>query len=254
MSISVKSAARVLRVLDHFDEIQTGSTVNEIAAALQMPASSASNLLTQMHVAGYLDHWKNGRGYIPSVRVSTLGIWVAPTLGSGGPIVNLMHQLSEATSELIVLAIRRGDTIRYIHTVPAKSTVRVHKSIGTVLPLTLSGIGRIFMSSMSEKSVREAVFRHNQSAGAEHHVFLSEIQKDLQEIRLRGYAKSPERLMPGASGLAVAVPTGATTEPMVLALSAVAQTIDDHGRKWGRLMAAGAARLVVPAQQRSRGQ
>jgi len=248
MDAKVKSALRVLEILDYFDEIEREASVNEIAAKLGYPVSSTSLLLRQMFEMGYLNRGSAGRNYIPSIRVTTLGIWVDPSLGSDGPVMRLMRDLSKATSAPIILATRRGDTVRYIHIVPGVGRVRIHIGAGTSLPLALSCVGRVFMAHMLEKDVRQVVFRHNQRAGSEKQIRLLDVLEHISAIRRRGYAKSPEAVMKGISGLAVMLPESAGPEPLVLAIGGISDVINDHYIEWSRLMVEGAHRAFGTAQ------
>ena len=50
---TVKSAARVLAILEYFDDLQRPSTVTEIAEELTYPQSSTSALLRSLVSMGY---------------------------------------------------------------------------------------------------------------------------------------------------------------------------------------------------------
>ena len=52
--VVVKSAARTLAILEHFDRCRASQSVGEIADALQLPQSSTSALLRSMVAVGYL--------------------------------------------------------------------------------------------------------------------------------------------------------------------------------------------------------
>jgi hypothetical protein len=67
---SVKSAGRVLRILEFFDEIQReargagrGSRVAEIAESLSIPQSSTSILLNCLVDLGYMDYLPESRSF-----------------------------------------------------------------------------------------------------------------------------------------------------------------------------------------------
>jgi DNA-binding IclR family transcriptional regulator len=87
MTVKVKSAIRMLQILDYFDEIKREANATEIARVLQIPVSSTSVLLRQMYEMGYLNRSLGDRSYIPSVRVTTLGIRIDRSLGADGPIM-----------------------------------------------------------------------------------------------------------------------------------------------------------------------
>src|SRR3954464_13358310 len=73
---TMKSAGRVLEILEYFDDIQRSSTVMEVANALGYPQSSASALLRSLVATGYLNFDPRTRMYITSSRVALLGSWV----------------------------------------------------------------------------------------------------------------------------------------------------------------------------------
>ena len=52
----VKSAHRVLRIFEYFDEIERPAAMTEIARRLNYPPSSTSALLKSLVELGYLDH------------------------------------------------------------------------------------------------------------------------------------------------------------------------------------------------------
>src|SRR3546814_16050692 len=63
---TVKSAGRVLEILEYFDDLQRQSTVMEIADALGYPQSSTSALLRSLVGMGYLNYDAHARTYITS--------------------------------------------------------------------------------------------------------------------------------------------------------------------------------------------
>src|SRR3954467_12300537 len=82
-SALVKSAGRVLQVLEFFDEVQREARVQEIAERLSFPQSSTSVLLKCLVQLGYLDYDANSRSFLPSPRVALLGTWL-----DKGPVRN----------------------------------------------------------------------------------------------------------------------------------------------------------------------
>src|SRR5690349_21704846 len=72
----VKSAGRVLEILEFFDEIRREASEAEIAHKLAYPQSSTSALLKSLTRLGYLDYDAASRTYLPSPRVALLGTWL----------------------------------------------------------------------------------------------------------------------------------------------------------------------------------
>src|SRR5690606_26324331 len=156
----VKSAVRVMQVLEYFDSVRRAATVTEVARALTYPVSSTSMRLNSLLDMGYLEQ-NAQRAYLPTSRVTLLGFWIAPNLDQDSQILRMMDELGTATGQTIVLGVASRALVKYIHVVPATRTLRMHVSPGATRPLAISGTGRLFLSTRSEMDVRQAVFRHN---------------------------------------------------------------------------------------------
>ena len=80
----VKSAVRVLEVLELFDRLQREASVGEIARELGYPVSSTSMLLGNLLERGYLRHGPDQRSYFPTPRVTLLALCSEPPGRSEG--------------------------------------------------------------------------------------------------------------------------------------------------------------------------
>lgn len=225
MGANVKSAIRVLKLLEHFDGIRRGAGVTEIARALGFPASSTAGLLQSMLELGYLVQDEH-RMYRPTPRVTLLGTWIDPMLAPGGPIVSMMDELGANTGETIILGIPSGLTVRYIHVVPASKPMRLHVGPGDVRPIVHSGIGRLFLSTMTDEQVRQVVFRHNaiqRDDGTR--ISFSAVRRDVDAIRSAGYSVSIDRISKGAGLVCMGLPDRERAGPMAVAVGGLSSVI-----------------------------
>lgn len=225
----VKSAGRVLQILEYFDDVQGAANVVEIARALGFPQSSTSILLRSLVSLGYLHYDPSGRTYQPTSRVGLLGSWVEPTLFRGGALVQMMRDLNEATSDTVVLAARNGLQSQYIHVVQATTALRVHLTIGTMRPIATSATGLLFLSVLSELEVAKIVRRINAYAGAgENLIKIGELNAQLARIRKDGYLFCRSQITPGTALLAVPLVSKVATSPLALALAGPADRMEDR--------------------------
>ena len=88
--MNVKSAVRVLEILEYFDCVQRAASVNEIAATLGYPLSSTSMLLQSLVDRGYLAQGEK-RVYRLTPRVKLLGGCLSPLLDANGPVPSMME-------------------------------------------------------------------------------------------------------------------------------------------------------------------
>ena len=243
MSATVKSAARVLEVFEYFDRIRRAATVTEIARALGYPQSSTSVLLRSLVELGYLEQDEGRRSYLPTPRVTLLGSWIEPLLAPGGEIMHLMDELGEQTGETIILGLPSGDAVRYIHVVQATNAMRLHVGNGTVRPMAISGMGRLFMSQMDEARVRRIVERYNAQLGDDAgRLNLAAVRLDLASIRAEGHVPSFDRVAQGAGGISVLLPVAPHGVPMAVAIAGLSRTINDNRERFLQLIRAGIRR------------
>lgn len=225
----VKSAGRVLQILEYFDDVQGAANVVEIARALGFPQSSTSILLRSLVSLGYLHYDPSGRTYQPTSRVGLLGSWVEPTLFRGGALVQMMRDLNEATSDTVVLAARNGLQSQYIHVVQATTALRVHLTIGMTRPIATSATGLLFLSVLSELEVAKIVRRINAYAGpGENLIKVGELNAQLERIRKDGYVFCRSLITPGTSLLAVPLVSKVATSPLALALAGPTDRMEER--------------------------
>jgi IclR family acetate operon transcriptional repressor len=220
MPRTVKSAVRVLEVLELFDRLQREASVGEVARELGYPISSTSMLLASLLERGYLRHGADQKSYFPTPRVTVLGAWVEPLLTPHAEVMRMMAELGEATGETIILAAPTRDQAQYMHVVPATATMRMHVGPGTTRPLVASGLGRVLLSAMPDDKVRQLVMRHNDGplVSQEGRVSLAALQRELSGIRARGYAVVLRGVTPGAGLIGMLLPMEMGGLPLALGI------------------------------------
>jgi DNA-binding IclR family transcriptional regulator len=235
---TVKSATRVLEVLEYFDRVHRAATVTEVARALKYPQSSTSVLIRSLVTLGYLEASpEDWRAYRPTARVTLLGAWIEPQLAAGGPVLQMMNELGEETGDLVILGMPQHGVVRYIHTVPATKPMRLHNAPGTIRPMATSGLGRLFMSTMDDERVREIVARHNASVeDPALQLTLAAVKRDLATIRAQGYAMSVDRVTPGAGVVAVLLAVSHGDAPLAVAIGGWSKSIKESCESYVQLM------------------
>src|SRR3546814_3014450 len=98
----VKSAGRVLRILEYFDSVQREACVSEISRTLKWPQSSTSVLLKSLVSLGYLQNDRFRRTYRPTRRVCLLGNWVDPALVRQGALLMQADELARRTHKTVI--------------------------------------------------------------------------------------------------------------------------------------------------------
>ena len=238
----IKSAQRVLEVIEFFNENRQEATVMDIARAMGYPQSSTSELLGCLVALGYLHRDRYARTYRPSARVAVLGAWVQPSLFRYGRLLPMMDELAAEAGAAVVLATKVGLNVQYIHAVAADDAPQWQA--GASGRLLHSAAGKALLSTADSDLVRKLVHRLNAEAEPEYRVFGDALLQDLREVRAQGYAASFDE--PGGAMIAVLLPQASRQEQLVLAIGGPPAVLADRKDDCLRMLRGAVARHLGP--------
>ncbi len=228
---SVKSAGRVLRILEFFDEIQREARVAEVAERLSFPQSSTSILLNCLVDLGYMDYLPESRSFIPSPRVTLLGTWLDKGPVRNGSLIRMLEEISQKTGDTIIIAARNGIFSQYIHVLQARSAMRFHVPQGSRRLAVWSATGFALLTGCSEKEIRALVTRTNaEAAPGQPRVDINQVLENVRQTRRAGYYFSTGLVTPGAGSIAIPLPDGIDGRNRALTV-AVSGILDEISRR-----------------------
>ena len=185
MDSVVKSAGRVLEVLEYFAERRAPATVSDICTALGYPQSSTSVLLKSLLTLGYLGQDPASRRYAPTPRVALLGDW----LELSGDLPQLLETVRTETGETVMLAQRNGNHVQYIRVLESNTGVRSKIRPGQQIPLLHSASGLALLSLFSDEEALRVMRRHRASEqGAADKMSEADLLQALRHVRSTGFA------------------------------------------------------------------
>lgn len=215
----VKSAARVLEILEHFADRRQASNVGEIAAALRYPQSSASVLLHSLEALGYLSYDAERRHFMPTARVALLGSWIELGLASGA-VPRVLEQIHLETRETVILAIQNGVHAQYIQVLEAESPVRLHLKPGVRRPLVRCAVGWVLLACKSNADISRILRRCNSSEPPMRRMRERELLDIIDKVRRTGIAMTHGHMTEGAGVIAMMLPKMAHQPPMAVGIGA----------------------------------
>jgi DNA-binding IclR family transcriptional regulator len=231
---SVRSAGRVLRILEFFDEIQREARVAEIAERLSFPQSSTSILLNCLVDLGYMDYLPESRSFIPP-RVTLLGTWLDKGPVRNGSLIRMLEEISQKTGDTIIIAARNGIFSQYIHVLQARSVMRFHVPQGSRRLAVWSATGFALLTGCSEKEVRALCTRTNaEAASGQPRVDINRMLENVRQTRRAGYFFSTGLVTPGAGSIAIPLPDGIDGRNRALTVSGI---LDDISRREQEIVA-----------------
>jgi DNA-binding IclR family transcriptional regulator len=232
----VKSAARVLSLLEFFDEVKREASVAEVADRHGWPHSSTSVLMRSLVTLGYLHYDASSRTYMPSMRVALLGDWLKVTPFLHGELNNLLRHLNESTGETIVLAAQNGLHAQYVRVVQGTNVVRMHLHIGSRRPMLNSGTGRMLLTAMDDAAIRKLIRRHNALKEAPGPLEEEAVFKRLAEDRQRGYALSMHQVTAYSGVIAMLLPAVEGGAPLAIGIATLSQQLVDREAQYAQVL------------------
>ena len=152
--MSVKSAERVLEIIDYLTAMDGGSTLMELSGELGIPKSSMSQLLGTMTRRDYLVRTE-GNVYKLGHKLITAGNRARTGNDIYSASISILRETVMKTGETVFLAIRSMDEIIYLAKVDSDESARTTAQPGMRKPLHCTGLGKAFLSFEEEDVRRE---------------------------------------------------------------------------------------------------
>ena len=244
---TVKSAARVISILSYFQEVREPRSLKAICEDLGYPQSSTTVLLKTLTVMGYLNYDRVGRVYFPTIKVASLGDWVAAALFGRGEVLDLLRDLWRSTGEAIVLATRNDIYIQYIATIESSHEIRFHVEQGSMRLMTDSPLGWLLMSTFNNKEVDNIIRRSNIIKGEVTSLNISETTNNIISARERCLAYGENIPFVGGATLGISLPIKVNGQPVVIGCGGVLERMRANRNRYIELMEEGLLNLKAQA-------
>jgi DNA-binding IclR family transcriptional regulator len=210
MNDTVKSAGRVLDILELFGSSERPLALREVSAILGLPKSSAHMLLGTLERRGYLI--RSGRdGYkLPTSADGSGGCFdsvAAQVFRAAQPV---LERLLKEIRETVVLGMPTPELdIRIVSHRVSPQAIRYDISDMPVIPGYCTAMGHMILCHLPEDQARAYLARTELTALTPRTVTDPEaIMARLRQCRARGYALNIGERFEGGSGAAVAICDG----------------------------------------------
>ncbi|MBC9175615.1 IclR family transcriptional regulator [Pseudoroseomonas ludipueritiae] len=207
MNDTVRSAARVLDLLEHLAGRAEGVSLSELAAALALPKSSALMLLRTLAARGYVTRDAADRYALNELfRQHGFG-WGgqhhARLMAHARPI---MEQLCDEVGETVLLGVAENNSVRSLCKVVSQQMLRYDFDIANRSPLYCTAMGRV-LTAFAPADQAEAMLgaapriQHTPSTVTD----LAALRRIIARIREEEIAVVEEEWVLGGTGVAVPV-------------------------------------------------
>ncbi len=238
MSSSVVRAAQILNLLSRSER---PVTLTEICSALSIPKSTAFSILRDLTAEGFVDI-RDRAAYTIGLKAFEVGAAHLRVSGRTALITPELSRLSRAVDMTVHYAVLDGVDVVYLcKEDPPGLGVRLASSVGARLPADLTAVGKSSLAWLEPEAVREHITADR--ANDEHNLAL--LHKELETVRLNGYATDDGATANGITCIAAPVfdgsgPRGAVgvsylTDPTVDFANVAARVQDAAARTTLRL-------------------
>jgi IclR family transcriptional regulator, KDG regulon repressor len=161
-------------------------TLTDIAAAIGMSKSGVHSQLTTLLRRGFVTRATNA-AFSLGIKTWEIGSAV-PHIEIGRCAAPHMSHLADETGEGVILGRLDGAEIVYLHLVEGTQAVRVHANVGDRIPAHCTSTGLALLAALSDEEVKALLPARFRAVTAETITTREELLRELQRIRLRGYA------------------------------------------------------------------
>lgn len=228
----VEALARGLAVITAFSPTATALSVSDAAARTGLPRPTARRLLMTLEALGYVRSC-NGL-YTLTTKVLELGTTYIATLGIWELARPHLEALVAQTGESSSMAQLDGSDIVYVARVPVPKIIALSVHIGTRFPAVATSMGQVLLADLPRSEVAPVVDTPSLS-GIIPRITPSrrQLERDLAQVRSRGWALSDERLSLGIRSIAAPVrdASGATVAAVNVTVHAAETSIDELTRR-----------------------
>ena len=225
---AIQVIKRMNALLDALAQQSEPVSLKSLSQTTGLHASTAHRILNDLVLARMVDRTEPGL-YQLGMRLLELGNLVKARLNVRDAAAVPMRDLHRLTGETINLSVRQGDEIVYIErAVSERSGMQVVRAIGGRAPLHLTSTGKLFLAADDTKSVRSYGMRTGLAGQTKNSITeLPRLEKELEEVRSKGFARDNEELELGVRCIAAAIRDDAGRLVAGLSISAPADRAND---------------------------
>lgn len=204
ISSQATSLVKALRVLLALEAYPEGRGVTELARELALPKSAVHRVLVTFQAHGFVRQRSDSRYHLGPTIVR-LGLRAADTFAPGRVAHPHLEALAQEVGETVFLGVLAQAEVMIVDKVERGEVVRVSPSLGAVLPLRQTGLGKVllaFCPPALRDQLGEAWSKDEHTGGD------AGLQRELTTIVRQGFAVSLEAWVPDVCCLAAPIHNG----------------------------------------------
>lgn len=184
-----RSVRRALEILEFLLQQGEPATVGAIVSALQIPKSTAYELVRTLSEAGYLEQAGRGAGLFLGRKLFELGMAYrsqVDLLRDGSQIV---EELRDTTGETVQLSVLENDMMLVLLKEEGSRSIRIISRVGSRVPINWAAAGRLLVSDLDDATLAALLKRTvRQSPTGRSLTDVPKLIQQIRKFRKQGYA------------------------------------------------------------------
>lgn len=203
---TVKSAERVLEILELMTRRESPLTFTQIAEALGYPRSSLHSLLRTLVQSGWAELDPVTRRYTLGIRAWQAGNAYLRAVNLADRTRPYLERVRDALDETVHVAVLDGRYNVYISKVDGSQMLVLASAIGRRLEAHATGVGKVLLAGLPEAECRALLEAQPLERFTEHTITdVGQLETELAGIRRRGHSVDNEEYTRGVRCVAVPV-------------------------------------------------
>jgi DNA-binding IclR family transcriptional regulator len=188
----INSVLKAVKILNLFHASETRLSLAEISQRLDIPKSTAHNLLNTLLSQRFIEK-VDGDLYALGTAPLALTQKIRVNVEIRDPAAPLLRELADYSRESVYLTVKDGDQALYIYAVESPQRLLARTAVGDRVPLHCTSVGKAMLAFLPDRAVDEIVDRVGLPTFTENTLDdLETLKEDLAKTRQNGYSVDEE--------------------------------------------------------------
>lgn len=202
----VPTNLRLVRLIEEIARAGVPLAPPAIQQALGLPKPTVHRLLQTAEAEGLVQRHLDGKSYGPGQRLRRISLNTLSSERMRTERLAILRNLGDIVGETINVAMPDHDGMLYLDRVETSWPLRIQMPVGSRVPLHCSASGKMYLSSLrTDKLDRLLSVLNLEALTARSLTERDALQRELTDIRIRGFATDNEEFMDGMCALAVPI-------------------------------------------------
>lgn len=202
----VKSVSRALDIITMLSLKKGGLGVTEIANNIDINKSSVYRILSTLVQYGYVEQDEETGRYKLGYKFLEISSKLLESIDLRGEARPFLQELESETNEVIHLVVYDQGEVVYIEKLEGNETLRMHSKVGKRAPMHCTSVGKAILAQLPDNVIEGIIERKGMPVHTIHTITDKEVlMKELEQVRVRGYALDLEENEIGITCIAVPI-------------------------------------------------